>query len=181
MSKIANSLVLNASYEPHAIIDWQKATIFVLFDIAEAAEIGVTPFHEITSPSITVQVPHVLRLINFVDTHKYRSPKHPAKRLVLQRDGYNCQYCIQMKDPRTNKRYRKHADTVDHVIPLSQGGLSTWDNMVAACYECNQYKADRTPQQCGWDTPKATAPMKKMINPEHESWEKWLIETKKFH
>ena len=178
MSKIPDSLVLNASYEPHCVINWQRATIFILFDIAEAAEIGVTPTHEINSPSITVEVPHVLRLITMVDTHRFKSPKLPAKQLILQRDNHLCQYCIQMQDPRTKQRFREKATTVDHVIPQSRGGKSTWDNMVACCYQCNQYKTDHTVEECGWKKPKATIPDERLITPAHPSWEKWLNQKK---
>lgn len=54
---------------------------------------------------------------------------------VLERDEHTCQYC--------NKR----ATTVDHVVPKSQGGGSSPTNLVAACLECNQKKANRTPEQ----------------------------------
>lgn len=59
------------------------------------------------------------------------------KRSVLERDGHECRYC---GDP---------ADTVDHIIPQSQGGGHDMDNLVAACEPCNKRKGARTPEQSG--------------------------------
>jgi 5-methylcytosine-specific restriction endonuclease McrA len=53
------------------------------------------------------------------------------RRSVFKRDGYVCQYCGR--------------PTLDHVVPKSQGGRSTWDNLVSACHSCNHKKADRIP------------------------------------
>lgn len=58
---------------------------------------------------------------------------------VLRRDNHVCQY--------DNCSHR--ANTVDHVIPRCQGGKSTWMNLVAACFECNQRKGPHTPEQAG--------------------------------
>ena len=54
-----------------------------------------------------------------------------SKRGVLNRDNYLCAYC-----PRK-------ATTIDHVLPRALGGTSTWENCVAACWDCNQKKADK--------------------------------------
>lgn len=59
---------------------------------------------------------------------------------ILERDEHVCQYC----GPTGRK-----ATTVDHVIPKSRGGSSNPTNLVAACLECNQKKADRTPTEAG--------------------------------
>ena len=64
-----------------------------------------------------------------------------SRRNIHKRDHYTCQYCgVQ---PGSEEL------TIDHVIPRSQGGLSTWENCVLACIECNRLKADRTPEQAG--------------------------------
>jgi hypothetical protein len=61
------------------------------------------------------------------------------ERRVLKRDHHTCQYegCLN------------RATTVDHVVPLCQGGKTTWQNLVAACLPCNQAKGGRTPEQAG--------------------------------
>ncbi|HNX31935.1 MAG TPA: HNH endonuclease [Holophaga sp.] len=61
------------------------------------------------------------------------------ERRVLKRDHHTCQY-----DGCSNR-----ATTVDHVIPVCQGGRTSWQNLVAACLVCNQTKGGRTPEQAG--------------------------------
>jgi len=60
---------------------------------------------------------------------------------VFKRDHWACQYCSQQPGGEEL--------TIDHVLPRSQGGVSTWENCVLACIDCNKRKADRTPQQAG--------------------------------
>ena len=78
--------------------------------------------------------PLVLRLIRYVKT-TFLYARTPAwsKRGVLRRDHHRCAYC------------EGTADTVDHLLPQSRGGLNTWQNTVAACTRCNNLKANRTP------------------------------------
>ena len=59
-----------------------------------------------------------------------------TRRAVFARDDWTCQYC----GARSNL-------TVDHVIPRSKGGPSSWENIVASCAPCNRRKGDRTPAQ----------------------------------
>ena len=61
------------------------------------------------------------------------------ERRVLKRDHHTCQY----------EGCHSRATTVDHVVPLCQGGKTTWQNLVAACLPCNQAKGGRTPEQAG--------------------------------
>jgi len=60
-------------------------------------------------------------------------------RRVMKRDHYICQY----------EGCDNRADTIDHIIPLCQGGRTTWQNLVACCLVCNQTKGGRTPEQAG--------------------------------
>ena len=64
-----------------------------------------------------------------------------SRRNVFKRDHYTCQYC--------NVQPGTEELSIDHVLPRSQGGTSTWENCVLACVACNKRKADRTPQQAG--------------------------------
>ena len=64
-----------------------------------------------------------------------------SRRNVAKRDHYTCQYC--------GSQPGGDEITIDHVIPRSQGGASSWTNCVAACIRCNARKADRTPEQAG--------------------------------
>ena len=58
---------------------------------------------------------------------------------VLERDNSICRYCGR----------RVQTIHIDHVIPISQGGKSVFENLVTACSRCNQLKGGRTPQQAG--------------------------------
>jgi 5-methylcytosine-specific restriction endonuclease McrA len=59
------------------------------------------------------------------------------KKNILRRDGHTCQYCARRGDRLT----------VDHVVPRSRGGQTTWTNVVAACLRCNLHKGSRTPEE----------------------------------
>ena len=62
-----------------------------------------------------------------------------SRRNIFKRDHWTCQYCG--RQPGGDEL------TIDHVVPRSQGGVSTWENCVLACIDCNKRKADRTPAQ----------------------------------
>ncbi len=64
-----------------------------------------------------------------------------SRRNVYRRDGFQCQYC--------GSRPAVSRLTIDHVVPRSRGGPTSWENCVAACIECNAGKADRTPPEAG--------------------------------
>lgn len=64
-----------------------------------------------------------------------------SRRNIFKRDRFTCQYC--------NVQPGSEELTIDHVVPRSHGGASTWTNCVLACIDCNKRKADRTPQQAG--------------------------------
>jgi 5-methylcytosine-specific restriction endonuclease McrA len=82
--------------------------------------------------------PVVIRLVSYVriprDTHRRKI----TRRAVFARDDWTCQYC----GSRSNL-------TVDHVIPRSKGGSSSWDNIVASCAPCNRRKGNQLPRQVG--------------------------------
>jgi 5-methylcytosine-specific restriction endonuclease McrA len=60
-----------------------------------------------------------------------------SRRAIFARDEHRCQYCGGF------------ADSIDHVMPRSRGGLHVWDNVAAACRPCNLSKRDRTPDEAG--------------------------------
>ena len=130
-------LVLNATYEPINVCTVRRATVLLLKSKAEVVEIGHQDLHWATG---SLPRPVVIRLVTYVriprDTHKRKI----TRRAVFARDGWMCQYC----GARTSL-------TVDHVIPRSKGGGSTWDNIVAACAPCNRRKGDSLPKQAGME------------------------------
>ncbi len=83
-----------------------------------------------------IAVPNVLRLVKLVRT-VYRSKVPFSKRNVLHRDKFICQFC----------GIKEKKMTIDHVLPKSRGGKSTFENCVAACKPCNNLKNDRTPRE----------------------------------
>jgi 5-methylcytosine-specific restriction endonuclease McrA len=86
-----------------------------------------------------VGIPRVIVLASFSGT-----PRHEvrfSRRNVFVRDGYRCQYCGHS---RTSRELN-----LDHVVPLSHGGSSTWENVVCCCISCNRRKGNRTPESAG--------------------------------
>ena len=80
-------------------------------------------------------MPKVLRLVRYVKMHwKYREGLICTKKAVRSRDG-KCGYCGGAPE------------TVDHIVPRSRGGPLSWENSMAACFRCNNRKADRTPAE----------------------------------
>ena len=128
-------LVLNASYEPLSIISVQRAIVLLLKEKAELIECAEERLH---AAYTSLPVPLVIRLVYYV-----RIPRPialaPSRRSIMIRDNYTCQYC-GATPPRATL-------TLDHVLPRSRGGQTTWDNIVTACRSCNVRKGDRTPEE----------------------------------
>jgi 5-methylcytosine-specific restriction endonuclease McrA len=131
---VNSTLLLNASYEPLKVISWERAvTLFFLgkVEVVEQYE------KDIRSVSIVIKVPAVVRLLKYVKLGKRKPPLNKIN--LLSRDNFTCQYCAAYL-------HRKEA-TVDHVIPKSKGGVSSWGNVVIACNPCNRKKGSRTPRE----------------------------------
>ncbi len=140
-------LVLNATYEPINVCTVRRAVVLLLKSKAEVIEHGEWKLH---SASSTIARPVVIRLVSYVhiprDTHRRRI----TRRAVFARDDWTCQYC----GARSNL-------TVDHVVPRSKGGSSSWENIVASCAPCNRRKGNALPRQAGMNLsrqPKAPNP-----------------------
>jgi 5-methylcytosine-specific restriction endonuclease McrA len=140
-------LVLNATYEPINVCTVRRAVVLLLKEKAELVERASWQLH---SERTTISRPMVIRLVHYVrvprDTHRRKI----TRRAVFARDGWACQYC----GSRSNL-------TVDHVVPRSKGGASTWENIVASCAPCNRRKGDMLPVQANMhprSTPRAPHP-----------------------
>lgn len=86
-----------------------------------------------------IQVPRVIRLLKYD-----RYPRNVVKfnrRNIFLRDENRCQFC--------GKKFNTHQLSLDHVVPRSRGGQTTWENIVCACLECNVRKGGRTPEEAG--------------------------------
>lgn len=127
------ALVLNASYEPLSIVPSRRAVCLVLADKAETVEHDA---HLMRSELLSVPMPLVIRLRYMVKVPYHRRTSL-SRRAVFARDDHRCQYC------------GASADSIDHVMPRSRGGLHVWENVAAACKRCNAVKRDRTPEEAG--------------------------------
>ena len=127
-------LLLNATYEPLKIISWQRAvTMFFLGKVEIVQEYD----HNIRSVSLVIKAPAVVRLLRFI--HIGRKAPPLCRTNVLARDNFECQYCGRALSGRDA--------TLDHVIPRSQGGTTSWENVVCSCSACNRKKGGRTPHE----------------------------------
>lgn len=129
-------LLLDAEMTVIRMVSVRRAIKYVLNDKGHIAlPAPNAPFvHE------SILVPSVV-VLNFVPELKPSRRKRPvrwSKRGVLIRDNYKCAYCTV-----------RRAETVDHIMPSSRGGKSTWLNTIAACRPCNGDKSDRTPEEWG--------------------------------
>ena len=129
------ALVLNAdfrplSYYPLSLWPWQEAIKAVFLDRVDV----VASYDQVVrSPSFEMPIPSVVSLKQYVAQD--RSPAFTRFNVFL-RDSFACQYCGSADDL-----------TFDHVVPRSQGGKTTWENIVAACAPCNLMKGGRTPRE----------------------------------
>lgn len=120
------ALILNATFEPISVVSARRALVLVLASRAELIEESAG---RVKSEHLEIAVPSVVRLSTYVRVpHRRRAPL--SRRAVLARDRWKCQYC---GDP---------ADGIDHVRPRSRNGPHEWENVVAACRQCNARKAD---------------------------------------
>lgn len=130
------TLLLNITYEPLRVISWQKAITLLTLGKVEVVE---EYDREIRSVSFSIKLPAVVRLLRLV---KWREgPVKFSRKNIYARDRGLCQYC--------GKELKRQEITYDHVIPKSQGGDSSWENVVTSCLDCNSHKGGRTPRQAG--------------------------------
>lgn len=132
-------LLLNASEEVLDIIDWTRAVSLLFTNKAEKPWRGCNHY-KIKTTSGYYELPMVIVLREFVHVPYFRS-KAPSKRNVYKRDGNRCQYCGCSLNSKNS--------SIDHILPSSRGGKSTWQNLAAACKPCNKRKGNRTPEEAG--------------------------------
>ena len=129
-------LLLNVTYEPLTTVGLRRAVCLVLCGKAEVvhddAEGAV-----LHAASVALATPSVIRLSRYVRV-PYRNRVPLTRAALMRRDNYRCAYC------------GRRAETIDHVLPRSRGGLHAWENCVASCTICNHRKADRLLDELGW-------------------------------
>ncbi|MGH9580211.1 MAG: HNH endonuclease [Terriglobales bacterium] len=162
-------LVLNASYEPINICAARRAVVLVLKGVARTEEENG---HYLHSARLALRLPSVIRLL------EYRRIPHQTRALsrknILLRDRNACQYCGSVL-PSSEL-------TLDHVVPRSRGGLSTWENLVACCHPCNRRKGNHLAMEAGMELlrePRAfnlhtSRHIMRMIGRSDAKWRKYL-------
>jgi 5-methylcytosine-specific restriction endonuclease McrA len=118
-----------------------------------------------------IQVPRVIRLLAYD-----RLPRQKVKfnrRNIFARDHNQCQYC--------GKKFVTSELSLDHVVPRSQGGGTSWDNIVCACVDCNVRKGGRTPRQANMtlirrpEKPRRSPMLNlKLTQKKYHSWQSFL-------
>lgn len=191
----ASVLVLNKMYMAIHIISVRRAFILLCKDLAEVvsheegqfatydfaswrevSEFRARHFRQrdddwVRTVNTEIQAPRIIRLL-----HYERLPKQTVKfnrRNIFARDNNQCQYC--------GRKFPTSELSLDHVVPRSQGGQSTWENIVCACLECNVRKGGRTPREAHLtlirkpERPKRSPLLNlKLSNRKYESWKTFL-------
>ena len=125
------ALVLNSdfrplSYYPLSLWSWQDA---IKAAFLERVTIIENYDKEVHSPSITIKLPSVIALKDYVSL--FRSPAFTRFNVFL-RDNFSCQYC--------RRNFSANELTFDHLIPKYLGGKTTWNNVISSCTSCNVKK-----------------------------------------
>src|SRR5689334_934847 len=195
----ANVLVLNKFYQAIRVVNVRRAfsllcremaevvhietdakghTQWQNFDFAEwqelsalKAEFEPDEFDWIHTVRFQIAVPRIIRLLIYE-----KLPKQDVKfnrRNIYARDSNKCQYC--------GRKFATSELSLDHVVPKSQGGRATWENIVCCCVKCNVKKGGRTPEQAHMHL--ITKPVKPKRSPvinvrladqKYSSWKQFL-------
>jgi len=134
MSK--KTLLLNASYEVLAFIPERKA-----FNLLWKKKVDVISNWDdiINWGQEKIYHPSILILKNYVKRNYFNA--NFSRKALIKRDKSRCQYC--------NEKLTASQITIDHVLPKAQGGITSFTNCVVCCKQCNNKKANRTPEQAG--------------------------------
>ncbi len=157
----------------------QEDGTYATYDFASWAELSAyraAHFRQedddwVRTPTAEIQAPRVIRLVGYD-----KVPRQTVKfnrRNLFARDNNQCQYC--------GKKFVTSELSLDHVIPRSQGGLATWENIVCACVDCNVRKGGRTPRQANMaltrkpEKPKRSPVLNlKLSQRKYQSWQSFL-------
>ena len=127
-------LVLNQDYSPLTICSVHRAFLLVFLEKAEL--LNIVEELQLRTISQSYPFPSVIKINRYV-TMPYKGVVL-SRHNIFRRDSHKCQYCGTSKEL-----------TLDHLIPKSKGGKSTWTNLVTACKKCNARKGDDSPEQVG--------------------------------
>lgn len=131
---MSDTLLLNSDAQPVcllpvSVINWQDAIRYMVLE--KAVVLSWYDNWVVHSATWETPVPSVLILTEYM---KPKSTIRYSKQNVFLRDGYTCQYC--------GTDVSKRTATLDHVLPVSHGGKTTFENTVCACGTCNANKGN---------------------------------------
>ena len=125
-------LVLNANYSPMTVCTAKRAiSLYFLNKIDVLSNYN----EKVHSPSTSLDLPSIIKIKTYIKNNSMAV--EISRKNVLVRDNYTCQYC----------KKKSKSLTVDHVVPKFRGGQDSWENLVAACKNCNQIKGEHTPEE----------------------------------
>lgn len=162
-------LVLNRSYMPVHITSVRRALSLLYQDAAHAVDVQYRTFDFASWADLAadeeaiglidraIRVPRVILLLAY-DRMPRRHVRF-SRYNIYARDQNRCQYC--------GRQFPRAELNLDHVLPRSQGGNSTWENVVCSCLRCNRVKGGRTPVQAG---------MKLIRQPYRPQWTPFMLE-----
>jgi len=127
-------LVLNADYTPLSVCTTERA--FLLMYLKKAEIISATANKALRSVTQSYPFPSVIKIKQYI--HVPYKGVVLTRQNIFKRDNHSCQYCGSNKEL-----------TLDHLIPKSKGGKSSWTNLVTACKRCNSHKGDYAPEEVG--------------------------------
>ncbi len=134
-------LVLDAGLQPVSIVTAKRAFV-LLADRDRPSKPHVLRYSDdglVVGSEMKLRLPSVIQLLGRMVPRYKQRVRFCRKNVLVGRDRCICQYCgVQGTTERL---------TLDHVLPRAQGGQTTWENVVACCFVCNQRKANRTPEQ----------------------------------
>jgi 5-methylcytosine-specific restriction endonuclease McrA len=146
----AHVLVLNHSYLPIHVTSVRRAFSLIYQDVARAVDEGYQAFdfeawRRLSTDGLAwvgtargaIRVPRVIALLHF-DRVPMRHVRY-SRVNVFARDKFTCQYC--------GANPHRSQLNLDHVVPRSLGGKTSWENVVCSCVDCNRRKGGRTPEQ----------------------------------
>jgi 5-methylcytosine-specific restriction endonuclease McrA len=134
VATVARSLTMVWN-ESARVVDTEDFRLYTWADWAQLEPRDGEPF--IRTVSRRLRVPEVVTLTSYDRPRESAVPF--SRRNLFKRDHNTCQYC--------GARPGTEELTIDHVVPRSQGGASSWENCVLACIACNARKANRTPEE----------------------------------
>ena len=164
------TLLLNSTYQPISFVSERKALKLLFKNKVDV----ISDWDEVIKWNLgrnKIKLPAIIKLKYYV---RWIPSRTRFNRLaVFKRDNNICQYC--------GKKLSNSELTVDHIVPISRGGLNNWKNCVTSCSPCNNNKGSRTPEEAGMKIKNAPQTPGLSISYEysslrrrHEDWETYL-------